>query len=253
MEIIEKFVPDIPNPYGYIYITTNLKNGMRYVGKHKGKNFDTNYIGSGVLLKNEIQSEGLDNFKCTPIEWVSTSEELTQRESYWIKSLNAVESAKWYNLAGGSLDEGKPNSVKHKKIEVEGIQYKTNPKFGNKEPAFVMNVSDKTFDPRKFFISQWLIIMGIPRKRSKLVFWIMDNIDSNNKLSYTQEEIARKAEVSLKTVYITLSLLQEHNVLIKERNGRYRINPNFIFKGSHQQRMNIWIQYSQLEKDENPN
>ena len=36
----EKFIADIPNPYGYVYITTNLVTGKRYCGKHKSSNFE---------------------------------------------------------------------------------------------------------------------------------------------------------------------------------------------------------------------
>ena len=35
--------------YGYIYITTNLINGMKYIGKHKASMFDPAYKGSGKV------------------------------------------------------------------------------------------------------------------------------------------------------------------------------------------------------------
>lgn len=38
------------NYIGYIYITTNLINGKKYIGQHKSKSFDLNYFGSGKLL-----------------------------------------------------------------------------------------------------------------------------------------------------------------------------------------------------------
>jgi hypothetical protein len=44
--------------YGYIYITTNLLNGKRYIGQHKLKDFDYSYIGSGTLLKNLLKNMG---------------------------------------------------------------------------------------------------------------------------------------------------------------------------------------------------
>lgn len=33
--------------YGYIYLTTNLINGKKYIGKHKSLTFDDSYFGSG--------------------------------------------------------------------------------------------------------------------------------------------------------------------------------------------------------------
>ena len=37
----------------YIYITTNLINGKRYIGKHHGE-LNDDYLGSGTLLKKAI-------------------------------------------------------------------------------------------------------------------------------------------------------------------------------------------------------
>ena len=35
---------------GYIYETTNLINGKKYIGKHKSNKFDHNYYGSGKRI-----------------------------------------------------------------------------------------------------------------------------------------------------------------------------------------------------------
>jgi hypothetical protein len=40
--------------YGYIYETINLKNGKTYIGQHKHKDWDSNYYGSGKLLRCAI-------------------------------------------------------------------------------------------------------------------------------------------------------------------------------------------------------
>ena len=41
---------EIKNPYGFIYITTNMINGKRYIGQKKFCNRWKTYLGSGTLL-----------------------------------------------------------------------------------------------------------------------------------------------------------------------------------------------------------
>ena len=46
----------------YIYLTTNLINGKKYIGKHFGAICDS-YLGSGTLLQRAIAKYGKENFK----------------------------------------------------------------------------------------------------------------------------------------------------------------------------------------------
>ena len=54
--------------YGYVYKTTNLINGMIYIGQHKGEVFDTESFGSGLLIREAFSKYGIDNFKCEVLE-----------------------------------------------------------------------------------------------------------------------------------------------------------------------------------------
>lgn len=87
--------------FGYIYITTNLINGKKYIGQHAYSEFNENYKGSGVYIQKAIKKHGKENFKVEILEWCYSQEELNEREVYWIDFYQAVESDNFYNLAKG--------------------------------------------------------------------------------------------------------------------------------------------------------
>ena len=94
---------------GYIYDTTNLINGKKYIGKHKSKEFDKNYYGSGTSLKKALEKYGKENFSIKIIEEISNDKDykyLSERERSWIEATNAVKSDKYYNNSYGGENEG---------------------------------------------------------------------------------------------------------------------------------------------------
>tara|TARA_R110000782_G_scaffold1071_2_gene3840 strand:- start:55 stop:771 length:717 start_codon:yes stop_codon:yes gene_type:complete len=90
-----------------VYITENLINGKKYIGKDSKNN--SKYLGSGRMLIEAIKTYGRENFKKTIIEYCSNDEDLSIRESFWIKEYNALKSNDFYNLvdfsAGWNLDK----------------------------------------------------------------------------------------------------------------------------------------------------
>lgn len=96
--------------YGYIYITTNLITGKKYLGKHKAAQFDPTYKGSGKVLRQAIAKEGWDQFECHVLPALAemptecrTEEELNQAEEFYIDYYNCVLSEEFYNLKPGGL------------------------------------------------------------------------------------------------------------------------------------------------------
>jgi group I intron endonuclease len=78
-----------------IYITKNIINGKKYIGKDSHN--DPNYLGSGTLLLEDIKIHGKENFKKEILEYC-TKENLGEREEYWINYFNAVKSKNFYNI-----------------------------------------------------------------------------------------------------------------------------------------------------------
>lgn len=99
--------------YGYVYLTENLIDGRCYIGQHKPHkkdHLDLWYKGSGKIIGQAIEKYGKENFITTIIEWCRTKEELIEREEYWIRKCNAIESPLFYNISpkgsGGAVAIG---------------------------------------------------------------------------------------------------------------------------------------------------
>lgn len=93
--------------YGYIYETTNLVNGKKYIGKHKADKFDNQYLGSGIALKKSVQKYGKQNFSVKILEIIkSNQKELDEKEKEWIIKYNAVKDKMYYNRSYGGENEG---------------------------------------------------------------------------------------------------------------------------------------------------
>lgn len=87
--------------YGYVYETTCLANGKKYIGRHRCTKFDPNYLGSGVLLQRAIKKYGFTSFTVRLLTEASTEEELCQLEVKYISEANAAFSENYYNITGG--------------------------------------------------------------------------------------------------------------------------------------------------------
>lgn len=104
MEIEERIVKD---PYGFIYITTNLINGKRYIGQRKFSNGWQTYLGSGKRFKQALKKYGRNNFIKTIVDIGYSREELNIKEINLIKFLNADKNRNFYNISEGGEIKGK--------------------------------------------------------------------------------------------------------------------------------------------------
>ncbi len=138
-----------------IYKTTNLINGKYYIGKHKTKNLEDGYLGSGKLLKRAIKKYGIWNFHREILLECSSEEEMNLKE----KELVMV-SEETYNLCEGGkggfgyINENKLNKISlsnlevREKIKIAGIKgnkilhekLKNNPLF---KKAMYLKISEK--------------------------------------------------------------------------------------------------------------
>jgi len=82
-----------------IYKTTNLINNKFYIGQDSRNN--SNYLGSGKLLKQAILKYGKQNFKKEILQKCNSVDKLNESEIWWIKELDATNRKIGYNIASG--------------------------------------------------------------------------------------------------------------------------------------------------------
>lgn len=88
--------------FGYIYKTTNKRNGKIYIGQKKSEKFlAETYLGSGKLLRQAVLKNGRENFSVELLEKCDTSEQLNEREIYWISFFNSTDPEIGYNMSNG--------------------------------------------------------------------------------------------------------------------------------------------------------
>ena len=97
--------------YGYIYLTENIINGKKYIGKKVSNKFlHEKYLGSGKLMRMAIEKYGKENFKVTLIDTAQNKTELCDKEKYWIDYYNATTDTNYYNIKDGGEGGAGPRS-----------------------------------------------------------------------------------------------------------------------------------------------
>ena len=137
-----------------------------------------------------------------------------------------------------------------KKAKVIGTQDYINTATVEHEEMQVISIEERDANFHKIWLTH--LISGIEligNQKIKLAFWIIENLDSENKLVMTQRTISEKTKISLQTVSKTIKALVECDFLIKINSGAYRVNPDMLWKGGKDARLNVLFQYTN-EKQE---
>lgn len=112
-----------------VYKITNKLNAKFYIGKHKTKNLDDGYMGSGKLIKDAIKKHGIDNFKKEILHVFETEDEMNEAEARLV-----VLGENSYNLCPGGqggfghLNDGSDEHIKRCKQAFSKAS--SNPRWG---------------------------------------------------------------------------------------------------------------------------
>lgn len=143
--------------------------------------------------------------------------------------------------------------ITSKKQRFVGTKILTDPETGEEYPMQLNIIEDRDFNFHKVWLQHLVNSLdNISNQRLRLAFWIIDNLDRENKLTMTQRAIAEKSGMSYQTVSRTMRALQEGKpaFLVKINSGAYQVNPDVIWKGSHNNRMGICYEYQSRNNKE---
>ena len=147
------------------------------------------------------------------------------------------------------MEEKKKLPTTHKKQKFIRIKEYIDPETGEYIPFQENAVEDRDFNFHKVWLRMFVEELDrIANKKMRLAFWIVDHLDSENKLVYTFRRMAEETGLSIDTVIKTMKTLQEGNppFLKKLQSGVYVINPDILYKGNHKSRMGIVYQFGEI-------
>lgn len=162
---------------------------------------------------------------------------------------NVVLTTKINDKESVTTDTKNPLKKTIKKVKYVGVQNYINADTGEVVEMQVTDIEERDFNFNKIFMQHFIVAMNlIGNQKSKLAFWIIDNLKNGNLITMTYRQISQVTKISLKTVSDTMRLLLEADFLRRINIGCYMVNPNISFKGHHSARMNFLHQYYQAEK-----
>ena len=143
----------------------------------------------------------------------------------------------------------KRTATKGKGMKIIGYEQRINPATGEIHDVQVISREDRDFNFNKIWLGhivQALDLIG--NQKIKVLNYLLENKNKENIIIGTLDQIAKKANVGRSSVYETLKILRDNDVIVKVNNAVHRLNPNIVFKGDMKKRMNVLVQY-QKEKE----
>jgi len=135
-----------------------------------------------------------------------------------------------------------------KKMKIEGKRTYIDRETGELVDCRVVKIEDADANFEKLWLGHILeAIDEIGNAKMKVLMYLLSNRDKhNNSIITTNRRLADATGISLDTVSRTLIALKR-NKIITRTTGVIFLNPDVVFKGDHQHRMNVMIRYQNLE------
>jgi hypothetical protein len=234
----------------YVYETTNLINGKKYIGVSVTNKNSDKYLGSGVLLKMAINKYGVENFEKVILKNFDNEKEAREYEKYLIEELDAINSDSYYNLVVGGYGGGVNKHPVSEETKIKISQAKKGKKL-NREQIVKMGKITLQYDLNGYFIKEFETKADAEKfigcKMTKLVpnkvvyikgfVWKYKNgeiehkIDSYYDVKKKYNETASKLNAKLtKEEVFNLILDKENGMSYSEISKKYKISNSCAYE-----------------------
>ena len=140
-----------------------------------------------------------------------------------------------------------PQKNTTKKMKYVGQETYINAATGEMREFYLSEIEERDFNFHKIWFKNFLYTLDlIGNKKTKVAYWIIDNLNKENMLIATFRKIVNETGCSLWTVTKTMATLQEADFLRRVQAGVYVVNPDIVFKGSKNARIAMLNEYHEL-------
>jgi len=140
-------------------------------------------------------------------------------------------------------DYKKPKTTR-KKVKFLGTKEFIDKETGEVHTMQVTDIEERDANFHKIWLGHMLESLDmIGNQKIRVAMFILNNVNRDNEFIMTYRVIAEKTGISTKTITETMKALQESDFIKKIRNGYYRLNPDILFKGGKENRLEVLIRY----------
>ena len=140
------------------------------------------------------------------------------------------------------------SSTSGRRVVVGHDEY-VNQRTGQIEEFAVIRVQQADFNFEKIWLYRLIEALDLAGgAKIKVLMWMIDQRDRENRVIATQARIAEEVGVSRRTVSDLLSEMKSDGLVSSPQSGVYRLDPNLIWKGRHTTRMNVLMTFEEEVK-----